>query len=53
MNRHVDQDTVWLNQAQMVALFGREQSVISRHVGNIFKDGELVREGNMQKMHMS
>jgi prophage maintenance system killer protein len=49
----LDQDTVWLNQAQMVALFGRDQSVISRHVGNIFKDGELVREGNMQKMHIA
>jgi prophage maintenance system killer protein len=49
----LDQDTVWLNQAQMVALFGRDQSVISRHVNNIFKEGELVQEGNMQKMHIA
>jgi len=49
----LDQDTVWLNQAQMVALFGRDQSVISRHVGNIFKEGELMRESNMQKMHIA
>lgn len=49
----LEQDTVWLNQAQMVALFGRDQSVISRHVSNIFKEGELIREGNMQKMHIA
>ncbi|MBU4524923.1 MAG: virulence RhuM family protein [Desulfomicrobium sp.] len=50
---HLGQDTVWLNQAQMVALFGRDQSVISRHVGNIFKEDELMRKGNMQKMHIA
>jgi hypothetical protein len=49
----LDQDKVWLNQAQMVALFGRDQSVISRHVGNIFKEGELMREGNMQEIHIA
>ncbi|PKN43315.1 MAG: hypothetical protein CVU60_02875 [Deltaproteobacteria bacterium HGW-Deltaproteobacteria-18] len=37
----------------MVALFDRDQSVISRHVGNIFKEGELMRESNMQKMHIA
>jgi hypothetical protein len=37
----LDEETVWLNQAQMVILFGREQSVISKHIRNIFKEGEL------------
>ena len=37
----VENETVWLNQAQMVMLFGREQSVISRHIRNIFREGEL------------
>ena len=46
-------ETVWLSQAQLVVLFGRDQSVISRHVRNIFKEGELVRESNMQKMHIA
>lgn len=46
-------DTVWLTQAQMVELFGRDQSVISRHIGNTFKEGELERESNMQKMHIA
>lgn len=49
----LEADTVWLTQAQMVTLFGRDQSVISRHIGNIFKEGELVRESNMQKMHIA
>lgn len=49
----LEHDTVWLTQAQMVELFGRDQSVISRHIGNTFKEGELKRESNMQKMHIA
>ena len=49
----LERDTVWLTQAQMVELFGRDQSVISRHIGNVFKEGELERESNMQKMHIA
>jgi hypothetical protein len=37
----VEYETVWLTQAQMVLLFERDQSVISRHIRNIFKEGEL------------
>ncbi len=37
-------DTVWLTQEQMGSLFGRDQSVIARHIGNIFKEGELDRD---------
>lgn len=44
-------DTVWLTQAQMVTLFGRDQSVISRHIRNAYKEGELERPSTMQKMH--
>lgn len=42
-------DTVWLSQAQMILLFGRDKSVISRHVNNIFKEGELEREAVVAK----
>jgi prophage maintenance system killer protein len=49
----MDKETVWLTQAQMVELFGRDQSVISRHVRNIFKEGELPEKSNMQKMHIA
>lgn len=50
---HLDKETVWLTQAQMVELFGRDQSVISRHVRNVFKEGELPEKSNMQKMHIA
>ena len=39
-----DGETVWLTQEQMCQLFGRDQSVIARHIGNIFKEGEWDRE---------
>ncbi len=48
-----DKNTVWLTQAQLVGLFERDQSVISRHVRNVFKEGELKEESNMQKMHIA
>ncbi len=40
----LENETVWLTQEQMALLFGRDQSVIARHVANIFKEGELVRD---------
>ena len=48
-----EQDTVWLSQDQMVVLFHRDQSAISRHIKNIFTEGELDRKSNMQKMHIA
>ncbi len=36
-----DKESVWLNQEQLGQLFGRDRTVISRHIGNIFKEGEL------------
>jgi len=46
-------ETLWMTQAQIAELFGRDQSVISRHIQNILEDGELEEEGNMQKMHIA
>ncbi len=46
-------DTVWLTQQQMVLLFQRDQSVISRHLRNVFAEGELEEISNMQKMHIA
>jgi prophage maintenance system killer protein len=46
-------ETVWLTQAQMAELFERNQSVISRHVNNVFNEGELQQQSNMQKMHIA
>lgn len=49
----LEQDTVWLRQEQMAELFGRERSVITRHIGNIFKEGELDEKSNVQNMHIA
>lgn len=49
----LEQETVWLTQAQLVDLFERNQSVISRHINNVFKEGELEEKSNMQKMHIA
>lgn len=50
---NVNDETVWLTQEQMVELFERDQSVISRHIKNIFKEGELDEKSNMQKIHIA
>ena len=49
----MDGDTVWLTQAQMTELFNVDRTVITRHVNNIFKEKELIRESNVQKMHIA
>lgn len=38
-----DGETAWLSLSQMVELFQRDKSVISRHIKNLFEEGELVR----------
>jgi len=48
----VERETVWLTQEQMGMLFGRDRSVIGRHVKAVFRDGELDRKSNVQKMHV-
>lgn len=47
----MENETVWLTQAQMAELFQKDQSVIARHILNVFKDGELEKDSNMQILH--
>lgn len=49
----IEDETVWLTQAQMIELFGRDQSVISRHIRNIFKENELDEKSNMHFLHIT
>lgn len=49
----LDRETVWLTQAQMADLFGRERSVVTKHVRNVFSDGELAEESNVQNLHIA
>jgi hypothetical protein len=37
----LEDETVWLTQAHMGQLFGKDKRTISEHIGNIFKEGEL------------
>jgi hypothetical protein len=46
-------ETIWATQAQIVELFDVDQSVVSRHINNIFKDKEISLKSNMQKMHIA
>ena len=48
-----DGETVWLTQGQMCQLFGRERSVITKHIRNVFKEGELDEESNVQNLHIA
>ena len=49
----LDHETVWLSQKQMADLFKRERSVITKHLRNIFVEGELDEKSNVQIMHFA
>ena len=49
----LENETVWLTTPQMAMLFDREESNIRRHVINVFKEGELERDNNVQKIHVN
>ncbi len=40
----LENETVWLTQAQMAELFQKDRTVITRHINNVFKEGELEKE---------
>ena len=48
-----ESETVWLTQSQMCVLFGRERSVITKHVKNIFEEKELDENSNVQILHIA
>ena len=47
-----DKDTVWLSANQMALLFDRDEKTIRKHINNIFKDWEVEKENNTQKMRV-
>ncbi len=49
----LENETVWLSQEQISELFQRDRSVITKHINNVFKDGELDEESNVQILHIS
>ena len=51
LHTDIQRDTLLATQEQIMRLFEVDQSVVSRHITNIFKDGEVDKNSNMQKMH--
>jgi len=49
----LENETVWLSQDQIGRLFGRERSVITKHLGNVFKENELSEKSNVQNLHIA
>ena len=49
----LESDTVWLTQSQMAELFQRDRSVISKHIKNVFAEGELDEKSNVQILHIA
>lgn len=45
----LEEETVWLTQAQMGQLFGKDKRTISEHIGNIFQEGELDNSSTVRK----
>lgn len=48
-----ENDTVWLSKSQMAELFQRDRSVISKHIKNVFNEGELSQKSNVQNLHIA
>ncbi len=46
-------ETIWASQKDIVNIFDKDQSVISRHIKNILADEEVDEKSNMQKMHIA
>ena len=49
----VEGETVWLTQSQMADLFGRDRTVITKHIRNICAEQELVEGSNVQILHFA
>lgn len=48
----LEQETVWLTQDQISILFGKDRSVITKHINKIFEQGELDIESNVHILHI-
>ena len=49
----LNEETVWLTQEQMSELFQRDRTVITKHIANIFEEGELVKKSNVHFLHIA
>ena len=52
VNVSPSEDTVWLTKEQIAILFNRDRSVISRHIKNIYDEGELNKSTSVHFLHI-
>ena len=45
-------ENIWLRQEEIAQLYGKERSVVTKHINNIFKDKEVDKKSNVQKLHI-
>lgn len=48
-----ENESVWLRQSDIALLFGKERSVITKHINKVFADKEINKKSNVQKMHIA
>jgi hypothetical protein len=49
----LENETVWLTQAQMAELFNKDRTVITKHINNVFEENELEEKSNVQNLHIA
>ena len=49
----INDETVWLSANQMALLFERDEKTIRKHINNVFKENEVEKENNTQKMRVA
>ena len=53
IDARMENETVWLTQAQMAELFQRERSGITKHIKNVFAEGEVDEKSNVKNLHIA
>ena len=49
---NLKEDNVWITANQMAILFDKDETTIRKHINNVFKDKELEKDNNTQKMRV-
>ena len=50
---HFKDETIWLRQNEIADLFGKDRSIITKHVNNIFRDKEMDKKSNVHFLHIA
>ena len=53
LEMRLENETVWLTQQQIAELFQRERTVITKHINNVFREGELEEKSNVHFLHIA